>query len=89
MKKDVEKLYQKSEKRGKTYPHRKMWKYRKKWVIHQVIHFIHGNDDKNIGLHSKKYEQMFCEEIIKLITDRKRMKKVLTFQKWKTIKIKA
>ena len=38
----------------KSYPHRKMWKYRKKGVIHQVIHIIHRKKEKNIGLHSKK-----------------------------------
>lgn len=30
MEKDVEKLSQKSENHSKSYPHRKMWKHRKK-----------------------------------------------------------
>ena len=82
----VEILPQKSEKRQKSYPHQKLWKYRKNWVIHGVIHVIHEKKGENIGSYSKKCKQMFCEHIIKLLTWEKRTGKVLTFQMWKTIK---
>ena len=51
--------------KGKSYPRQKSPKNRKKRVIHQVIHVIHRKNDLKSGLHSKKNEYMFCEEIIK------------------------
>ena len=67
--------------RRKSYQHRKRWKYRKKGVIHEVINVIHRKKAKIIGLHSKKREQRFCTQIIKLISLSKKGEKVLTFLK--------
>lgn len=36
-------------------------------VIHEVINVIHKMEIKWIGLHSKKIECVFCEEIINLL----------------------
>jgi len=64
----------------KSYPHQKSPKNRKKRVIHEVIHVIHRKKGGKSGLHSKKSECMFCEEIIKLIFFGKKQKKSLHFQ---------
>ena len=63
----------------KSYPHQKSPKNQKKRVIHQVIHVIHRKKGEKIGLHSKKNEYMFCEEIIKLIEIHEKKKKGLQF----------
>ena len=72
--------------RRKSYQHRKRWKYQKKRVIHEVINVIHRKKAKIIGLHSKKREQRFCTQIIKLISLSKKGEKILTFLKWKYYK---
>lgn len=66
-------------KERKSYPHQKRWKYRKNEVIHEVIHVIHKKVYKNTGLHSKKTEQKFCTQIIKLISLKKKQAKNLDF----------
>lgn len=53
----------------------------KKRVIHEVINVIHRKKAKIIGLHSKKREQRFCTQIIKLISLSKKGEKILTFLK--------
>ena len=70
----------------KSYQHRKKWKYRKKGVIHEVINVIHRKKAKIIGLHSKKREQRFCTQIIKLISLSKKGEKSLDFFKVKILR---
>ena len=70
----------------KSYPHQIWRKIRKKRVIHGVIHIIHIFGVKNIGLHSKKIECVFCVEMIKLTTLRKKWGKLQTFQIFKNRK---
>ena len=45
------------------------------------LNVIHRKKAKIIGLHSKKREQRFCTQIIKLISLSKKGEKVLTFLK--------
>ena len=79
--KSYQHMDQNGAKAQKSYQHRKRWKYRKKGVIHEVINVIHRKKAKIIGLHSKKREQRFCTQIIKLISLSKKGEKVLTFLK--------
>lgn len=64
----------------KSYSHFVKRIYRKKRVIHQVIHIIHRKCYKFRGLHSKIIEQKFCAYVIKFGHLRKMSKYPLTNQ---------